>query len=230
MCLGSRRIPLNRRSRHPLLPNPRNLNPHKGHLPARAANRALPAAARVSWARTSRSLIPGSNIATWDGKSWNISNNALFQARFEKYLNAPPATPPETEYQATPQANHGKALAWQGHAPVHRSSLPVSGKGFAISTGCPPLRLHCEPGLLRLACAQEQRPAKRRQQEPRGRKEAPRMERAVNRGGHQARGQQRRIVLFEGGTIRTEGEQRQQLDRQGRMGQVRPRQQAAAQP
>ena len=44
---------------------------------------------------------PGSNIATWDGKSWNINNNALFQARFEKYLNAPPAvTPPETEYQA----------------------------------------------------------------------------------------------------------------------------------
>ncbi len=44
---------------------------------------------------------PGSNIATWDGKSWNISNNPLFEARFEKYLNAPPAvTPPETEYQA----------------------------------------------------------------------------------------------------------------------------------
>ena len=44
---------------------------------------------------------PGSNIVTWDGKSWNINNNALFQARFEKYLNAPPAvTPPETEYQA----------------------------------------------------------------------------------------------------------------------------------
>ena len=44
---------------------------------------------------------PGSNIVTWDGKSWNISNNALFQARFEKYLNAPPAISPlETEYQA----------------------------------------------------------------------------------------------------------------------------------
>jgi hypothetical protein len=44
---------------------------------------------------------PGSNIITWDGKSWNITNNALFEARFEKYLNAPPATsPPETEYQA----------------------------------------------------------------------------------------------------------------------------------
>ena len=44
---------------------------------------------------------PGSNIITWDGKSWNITNNALFEARFEKYLNAPPAiTPPETDYQA----------------------------------------------------------------------------------------------------------------------------------
>ena len=41
-------------------------------------------------------------MVTWHGKSWNISNNALFQARFEKYLNAPPAvSPPETEYQAT---------------------------------------------------------------------------------------------------------------------------------
>ena len=44
---------------------------------------------------------PGSNIVSWDGKSWNISNNLLFEGRFEKYLNAPPAvTPPETEYQA----------------------------------------------------------------------------------------------------------------------------------
>ena len=44
---------------------------------------------------------PGSNIVTWDGKSWNISNNVLFEARFEKYLNAPPAiSPRETEYQA----------------------------------------------------------------------------------------------------------------------------------
>ena len=44
---------------------------------------------------------PSSNIITWDGKSWNITNNALFEARFEKFLNAPPAiTPPETDYQA----------------------------------------------------------------------------------------------------------------------------------
>ncbi|HET7239100.1 MAG TPA: hypothetical protein VFI76_08730 [Terrimicrobiaceae bacterium] len=44
---------------------------------------------------------PGSNIASWDGKNWNISNNALFQARFEKYLNAPAATTEsDSEYQA----------------------------------------------------------------------------------------------------------------------------------
>ncbi|CAN5812175.1 hypothetical protein BH09VER1_BH09VER1_33170 [soil metagenome] len=35
---------------------------------------------------------PGSEVATWDGKSWNINNNRIFQARFQKYLNSPPAT------------------------------------------------------------------------------------------------------------------------------------------
>jgi len=35
---------------------------------------------------------PGSDIMTWDGKSWNVSNNRIFQARFEKYLNAPEET------------------------------------------------------------------------------------------------------------------------------------------
>ena len=33
-------------------------------------------------------LDPGSEIMTWDGKAWNINNNRLFSARFEKYLNA----------------------------------------------------------------------------------------------------------------------------------------------
>lgn len=35
---------------------------------------------------------PGSETAMFDGKIWNINNNRLFRARFEKYLNAPPAT------------------------------------------------------------------------------------------------------------------------------------------
>jgi hypothetical protein len=44
---------------------------------------------------------PGNNNVGWDGKSWNVSNNAVFAARFEKYLNAPPATQEAGhEYQA----------------------------------------------------------------------------------------------------------------------------------
>ena len=35
---------------------------------------------------------PGSEILTWDGKNWNVNNNRVFQARFEKYLNAPEET------------------------------------------------------------------------------------------------------------------------------------------
>ena len=35
---------------------------------------------------------PGSEVMTYDGKIWNINNNRLLRARFEKYLNAPPAT------------------------------------------------------------------------------------------------------------------------------------------
>lgn len=32
---------------------------------------------------------PSSEVVTWDGKNWNINSNRFFQARFEKYLNAP---------------------------------------------------------------------------------------------------------------------------------------------
>lgn len=35
---------------------------------------------------------PGSEVVSYDGKIWNINNNRLFRARFEKYLNAAPAT------------------------------------------------------------------------------------------------------------------------------------------
>ena len=34
-------------------------------------------------------LNPGNEVVTWDGKNWNIADNRLFRARFEKYLNAP---------------------------------------------------------------------------------------------------------------------------------------------
>jgi hypothetical protein len=46
------------------------------------------------------SFDPGSEILTWDGKNWNVNNNRLFQARFEKYLNAPEeTTATDKEYQ-----------------------------------------------------------------------------------------------------------------------------------
>jgi len=35
---------------------------------------------------------PGSDVMTWSGNHWNINNNRLFEARFEKYLNAPEET------------------------------------------------------------------------------------------------------------------------------------------
>lgn len=32
---------------------------------------------------------PGSETIAWDGRVWNINNNRVFQARFEKFLNSP---------------------------------------------------------------------------------------------------------------------------------------------
>ncbi len=47
---------------------------------------------------------PGSEVVSWDGKNWNVNNNRLFEARFEKYLNAPPSTSEsDAEYQAVLQ-------------------------------------------------------------------------------------------------------------------------------
>jgi hypothetical protein len=43
---------------------------------------------------------PGTEIFTWDGHSWHATDNRLFQARFEKYLNAPEeTTQQDTNYQ-----------------------------------------------------------------------------------------------------------------------------------
>ena len=48
---------------------------------------------------------PSTELLTWDGKSWNINDNRLFQARFEKYLNAPEETTAEDErYRAAIKA------------------------------------------------------------------------------------------------------------------------------
>lgn len=44
---------------------------------------------------------PGSETFLFDGKAWNINNNRVFAARFEKYLNAPPAeTAQDKAYRA----------------------------------------------------------------------------------------------------------------------------------
>ena len=87
----------------PAQQQPAPAQPATGNAPAK--NRALQSSSNAGGSSFLGKDVPffdpGSNIATWDGKSWNINNNAIFEARFEKYLNAPPAvTPPETEYQA----------------------------------------------------------------------------------------------------------------------------------
>ena len=42
-------------------------------------------------------MDPGSEIMTWHGNSWQVVNNRLFGARFEKYLNAPAADSKEDQ-------------------------------------------------------------------------------------------------------------------------------------
>lgn len=46
-------------------------------------------------------LDPGTEVVNFNGKNWNVANNRIFQARFEKFLNAPEATAKEDqEYHA----------------------------------------------------------------------------------------------------------------------------------
>jgi hypothetical protein len=89
----------------PAPPQPAPAQPAGGGAPAKSGTQSGPNAGGSSFLGKDVPFFdPGSNIVAWDGKSWNISNNAIFEARFEKYLNAPPAvTPPETEYQAVLQ-------------------------------------------------------------------------------------------------------------------------------
>jgi hypothetical protein len=37
-------------------------------------------------------LDPSGEIVSWDGKNWSVTDNRILNARFEKYLNAPPQT------------------------------------------------------------------------------------------------------------------------------------------
>ena len=65
--------------------------------PGPAAPAAQPAPAangkkEFSLSRDGASFDPSSDVMTWEGNHWNINNNRLFEARFEKYLNAPEET------------------------------------------------------------------------------------------------------------------------------------------
>ncbi|HEY5814107.1 MAG TPA: hypothetical protein VIT23_15805, partial [Terrimicrobiaceae bacterium] len=84
-------------------PQPVGPQPAQGGAPAQGGG--PPAGGSNFLGKDMPYFDPGSNIASWDGKNWNISNNALFQARFEKYLNAPAATAEsDSEYQAIIEA------------------------------------------------------------------------------------------------------------------------------
>ncbi len=51
--------------------------------------------------RDAPSFDPANEMITWDGKTWNVNNNRLFEARFEKYLNVAGETDEEdTAYNA----------------------------------------------------------------------------------------------------------------------------------
>lgn len=46
-------------------------------------------------------MDPSNGVVSWDGHSWNITDNRVFKARFEKFLNAPAATSEsDQQYQA----------------------------------------------------------------------------------------------------------------------------------
>ncbi len=67
--------------------------------PAKPASETSPAASSSGASSQSRTLgqdVPyldlASGTAEWDGRLWNIQNNRLLRARFEKYLNAPEQT------------------------------------------------------------------------------------------------------------------------------------------
>src|ERR1700761_1424841 len=44
------------------------------------------------------SFDPHSEVLTWDGKNWNVNDNRVFEARFEKYLNTAEETTATARY------------------------------------------------------------------------------------------------------------------------------------
>jgi len=62
-------------------------------LPAKAQESSRPPKMNEGFiGRDVPAFDPGSDVMNYDGKIWNINNNRLLRARFEKYLNAPAAT------------------------------------------------------------------------------------------------------------------------------------------
>lgn len=70
--------------------------------PAAAANPAgSPAQGSKFLGKDVPLFDPGNDIVAWDGHAWNLNNNRIFEARFEKFLNAPEeANAPSQQYQA----------------------------------------------------------------------------------------------------------------------------------
>ena len=60
--------------------------------PANPAGNQSPAPGSSFLGKDMPAFNPGTEVLEWDGKHWNVNNQRFFQARFEKYLNAPEET------------------------------------------------------------------------------------------------------------------------------------------
>ncbi len=98
-CLIALLIPL-----HPALsqaPGTMETPPSPAAAPAQAASAPAGGSQSSFLGGDVPVLDPGSEIVTWDGRNWNINNNRMFQARFEKFLSAPGSDDAsDKEYQA----------------------------------------------------------------------------------------------------------------------------------
>lgn len=56
-------------------------------------------------------MDPGSETAQWDGHMWNVTNNRVFRARFEKFLAAPEASGPKDQEYRTLLLDATKAMS-----------------------------------------------------------------------------------------------------------------------
>ncbi len=81
------------------VPDP--VSPQQPSQPAPAAGGGSEKPRKTFLGQDVPSFDPGTEVMTWDGRSWNVNNNRLFQSRFEKYLNAPAETEKEDEEYRT---------------------------------------------------------------------------------------------------------------------------------